>query len=547
MTATTRQTSVDKDQKTTDLVTNFVEAEKIQDPESDVPSLNMSSAASNNEKRSSSASHKTSAFNAYMLFCTLVVGLGGLNWGYENALVGPVSAMKSFVRDMQGINTQTGQYVLTARHQSIIFSVPLTGTVVGALLTTPVQNRFGRKWALLGSYITSMGAVFLQLFAPNFVAFVLGRWWNAVSYGAALAIAPNFMADLVPAKMRGRFVSGANIATIASSVLATVVCYAAQETHGEDKLSYKIPLAVQAVLPFLMTVPTFFVCESPSWLLTKGRVEDARKTLRSIRGFSDEEVEKELNVLQAIEDESRQRENPKFWEIYKPEHIRRTLVGGSIFSLNQLSGIILSTTFAAVFLTQLGAGNPFLFSVIGNLCLLAGTIGAPFVLDNFGRRPTALIGFTILLAIDATAGALAFFAKTNRNAAIVIAVLSFIFNIVWTLSFYSISLLMPAEIPTERLRNPTMTHAIGCGQLTAILTTLVVPLITAEDAANLGAKAYLIFGGLMAAIVVLAALLLPETKGRTSLEIDELYARHIPAWRWKGFETSANRLAAQAQ
>lgn len=495
---------------------------------------------------SSAPSHKStsaSAFNRYMLFCTLVVGLGGLNWGYENALVGPVSAMKPFVRDMQGANPATGEFVLTARHQSIIFSVPLTGTVVGALASTPVQQRFGRKLALLIAYATSIGAVFLQLFAPTFAAFIVGRWWNAVSYGAALAIAPNFLADLVPAAMRGRFVSGANIATIASSVLATTACYLSETLHPNDKLAYRIPLAVQACLPFCLLAPTFFICESPSWLVSKGRLADARATLRSIRGFSDEEVDKELAVLRATEEEVKLREKPRFWEIYKPENIRRTLVGGSIFSLNQCSGIILSTTFAAVFLTQLGVGNPFLFSLIGNLCQFIGTIGAPFVLDNFGRRPTALMGFSILLVIDCIAGGLAFIANDKQGARLAIAVLSFIFNICWTLSFYSISLLMPAEIPTERLRNATMTHAVGFGQLTAILTTLVMPLITAQDGANLGAKAYLIFAALMAMILVAAAALLPETKGRTSLEIDELYARRIPAWRWKDFETSAQRIA----
>ncbi|UZJ55551.1 hypothetical protein CBS101457_004871 [Exobasidium rhododendri] len=479
----------------------------------------------------------TSPLNGYMLFCTLVVGFGGLNWGYENALVGPISAMRAFVAHMQGVNPDTGLYVLTARNQSILFSVPLTGTVIGALASSPMQARFGRKWSLICSYCFSIGAVFVQLFAPTFPVFIVGRWWNAVSYGSALAIAPNYLADLVPASMRGRFVSAANIATIAASVLATSICVVTQKTHALDRLSYMIPLAVQACLPFCLLIPTLFCCESPSWLLTKGRVSEARATLRSIRGFSDEDVEKELAILQAIEEESRLREMPKFWEIYRAENIRRTLVGGSIFSLNQCSGIILSTTYATVFLTQLGVGDPFVLSLIGNLCLFAGTIGAPFVLDNFGRRPTALIGFTLLFVIDCISGGLAFIADRNISAGKAIAGLSFLFNICWTLSFYSISLLMPAEVPTERLRNATMTHAIGFGQLTAILTTLLLPLITAQDAGNLGAKAYLIFAGLMLMILISAALLLPETRGRTSLEIDELYARKVSAWRWKGFET----------
>lgn len=394
---------------------------------------------------------------------------------------------------------------------------------------------------MLCAYCFSIGAVFLQLFAPNLGAYIAGRWWNAVSYGAALAIAPNYLADLVPASMRGRFVSAANIATIASSVLATLACYLAETLHRHDRLSYIVPFAVQAALPFFLLAPSLFIVESPAWLLSKGRSESARAVLRSIRGYSELELSRELHVLRMIEEESRRKKKPKFWEIYKRRNIRRTLVGGSIFSLNQCSGIILSTTFAAVFLTQLGVGDPFLFSLIGNLCQLLGTIGAPLILDNFGRRPTALIGFTVLFIIDCVAGGLSFIATNNEHVVKAIAALSFLFNIVWTLSFYSISLLMPAEIPTERLRNATMTHAVGFGQLTAILTTLVMPLIVAEDAGNLGAKAYLIFAVLMLLIIVATAFLLPETKGRTSLEIDELYAHHVPAWRWKYFETLAGK------
>lgn len=100
----------------------------------------------------------TSPLNGYMLFCTLVVGFGGLNWGYENALVGPVSAMRAFVAHMQGVNPETGMYVLTATNQSILFSVPLTGTVVSGKHTgetfdtdqfLPTCSLFCHRWELL--------------------------------------------------------------------------------------------------------------------------------------------------------------------------------------------------------------------------------------------------------------------------------------------------------------------------------------------------------------------------------------------------------------
>lgn len=83
-----------------------------------------------------------------------------------------------------------------------------------------------------------------------------------------------------------------------------------------------------------------------------------------------------------------------------------------------------------------------------------------------------------------------------------------------------------------------MSYAIGWGQATAVVTTLALPQITARDAGNLAAKAYLIFGGCMLVITILAFFLLPETRGRTFFEIDQLYSNRVPAWRWSKYEFS---------
>jgi MFS family permease len=101
--------------------------------------------------------------------------------------------------------------VFTARNQDILYSLPLVGTILGAIISTPQQKFFGRKWSLLQDYTFSIGGVFLQLFAPNFGAFVAGRFWNGIGYGSALAIAPLYLADIVPASYRGISVASSNV------------------------------------------------------------------------------------------------------------------------------------------------------------------------------------------------------------------------------------------------------------------------------------------------------------------------------------------------
>ncbi|EPQ30684.1 uncharacterized protein PFL1_01585 [Pseudozyma flocculosa PF-1] len=470
----------------------------------------------------------------------LTISLSGATYGLENAIMSPLAAMPRFVEKFQGVNPDTGDLTFTASHQSMLFSIPLIGTILGAILSSPLQNRFGRKWTLFSTYVFSIPATQLQLWSPNLAAFIIGRLLNGLSYGCALSIGPLYLADVVPAKIRGGAVASTNLLTILANLLAAICCWSTEKTYS-DRRQYMVPLALQAALPLLLLVPTPLLPESPVWFVQKGRIDDARKSLRKVRPVSDAAIEHELGILIRGEQERKDlAKETRFTDIFAREHLVRTMVAGSFFALNQISGIILSTTYATIFLTQVGVADPFVLTVYAYVCQLVAAALAIYALERVGRRSLALPGFVVLTAIDFVAGALAF-RSSDPAIAQTIAGLAMVFNFVWTLCFYSISLLMPSELPTQRLRNYTMSYAIGWGQTTAVVTTLAVPQITAADAAGLGAKAYLIFGGCMACITVAAFFLLPETKGRTFVEVDELYEMRIPAWRWKAAQISLDR------
>lgn len=470
------------------------------------------------------------------VFVTVItIALSGATYGLENSLMSPLAAMPEFVKKYQGINRDTRDYTFTASHQSMIFSIPLIGTIAGALLSPFLQDRLGRKWSLCAAYMFSIPSTQLQLWAPNLAAFILGRVMNGLAYGCALSIGPLYLADVVPTSIRGGAVASSNLLTILANLMAAICCWASDNNY-DDTRKYKVPLAAQAGLPFLLLLPTPFLPESPVWCVQKGRIGEARMALKRVRPVSDIEIEEELQEIVRAEQERRNlAKDTKFTDILSRKHLLRTMVAGSFFSLNQISGIILSTTYATVFLTQLGLGDPFVLTVYAYVCQVVGAALAIVALEKVGRRSLALPGFVVLTIIDIAAGVLAFYTQ-NPNVAKAISALAMVFNFVWTLCFYSISLLMPSELPTQRLRNYTMSYAIGWGQATAVVTTLALPQITASDAGNLAAKAYLIFGGCMLVITILAFFLLPETRGRTFFEIDQLYTHHIPAWRWSKYE-----------
>lgn len=260
--------------------------------------------------------------------------------------------------------------------------------------------------------------------------------------------------------------------------------------------------------------------------------------MRRLRGYTSWQLDDEFRVIVLCEENERElTANVHFWDLFNRENFKRTITAGSFYSLNQISGVILSTTYTTVFLSQLGIGNAFVFTVIASCCTLAGTIFSPMVIDIYGRRLTALSGMILLFFIDIVAGALAFF-PNNSGALLTIAALGFVFNFFWATSFLSISVLLPPEMATPKLRSHTMSYTVACAQTTAVITTFAVPQLTSAGAANLGAKTYLVFAGCMAFVIVWSFFLMPETRGRTYAEIDEMYDKKVPMWRWSSFETS---------
>ncbi|KAK7702694.1 hypothetical protein SLS57_011245 [Botryosphaeria dothidea] len=483
------------------------------------------------------------AVNPFLIATCTTFAAASFLFGFDDKVISPIIALEPFVDKYQGVNSTTGALVFTARNQNLLLAVPLVGSILGALAAYPLNNKFGRKWPLVGAYFISIGGCFLQLFAPNLASFIIGRFWNAFVMGIANSTAPLYLGETVPVAIRGTVVASINVMNLLAGVIATLVVYA---THARtDKLSYMVPLAVQCCLPVILIPLTAILPESPQWLIGKGRMDEAYASLRKLRGFSDAEVHDELRVMKLCEDNERnQTKEVSVWSIFDRQNIKRTITAGSFFSFNQCSGVFLSTTYATVFLVEIGVASPFALTIIASCCTLAGTIVAPLLIDRLGRRPLALFGMFMLLACDVGAGGLAF-DMGDRNKVLGIAALSFIFNFFWASSFYSLSNVMPSEIATIKLRSYTMSYTIAWAQTTAVITTIAVPQLTAADGAGLGAKTYLIFAGCMVGIILFVFFLMPETKGRTFAEIDEIYDAGVPMWRWKDYQTTTDAKAAK--
>lgn len=102
---------------------------------------------------------------------------------------------------------------------------------------------------------------------------------------------------------------------------------------------------------------------------------------------------------------------------------------------------------------------------------------------------------------------------------------------------------LPTEIASPALREPTMAWSIFWSYTTAVITTFAVPQIMSADAANLGVKTAYVFAGCVLVTIIWAYFYLPETMGRTVAEIDEMYRIGLPMRNWRGYSCESSNVA----
>ncbi|OCT52710.1 hypothetical protein CLCR_09792 [Cladophialophora carrionii] len=525
--------------------------------------------------------HPTGFWNWRLIVNMIIIGLSLGLYGYDNNFVAPLLALPLFILKYQGhgpaFTVSVMLWILLpilsltsilARNLDLIVTVPLVGDLEisddftaasGSFVAVPLMKRIGRKKTMMLAYflLCTPGSI-LQVFAPNTGALVVGRFWNCkqlpeyqllvspklilldVGISVLTTTAPLYLTELVPAHIRARAVGFCVAGVCVVAIIATTIVWGTEKI--DDSRQYKVPLAIQATCPVVFGVLMLFCHESPLWYVQNGKLDDARRALMALRNNATELVETELSLSQAaVVAERERREQSRFWDILDRTHLQRTLIAGTLLCSGQVGGQILMQTYSTVILVQSGVADPFQITIIITCLQFLGTMVGPVLVDKVGRRPVALAGFSILFVLDMAAGSLAAAGLTTKGQQLGLAAVFIVFAFFNAASIQSLAFLLPAEIPTPSLREPTMAWSTFWSYCTAVITTFAVPQITAPDAGNLGAQAAFIFGGCVFVTVIWSYFYIPETMARSAAEIDEMYAAKLPMRKWRGYKSQTVR------
>lgn len=323
---------------------------------------------------------KTANLTKPLLLSAAFISCAGLLFGFDTAVISGVTA------------SLEAKFALTKISLGLTVAIALVGTIVGALLGSIPGDLWGRRDSLKITGALFFISAFGCALANNWYVFMLARFIGGLGIGAASVLAPMYIAEISPAKLRGRLVAMFQANVVLGILLAYVSNYLIGLCGLEADLEWRMKLGILAIPALVFFSGLFFVERSPRWLAMRGRYEEAIQTLKKLcLTPSDAEAEFENICASLAQSKAEQAQDEK---LFQKKYLLPIFLAFSIAAFNQLSGInallyYLNDIFAAA---GFGKESSDLQAVVIGATNMLFTLLAMSVIDKFGRKFLLLVG-----------------------------------------------------------------------------------------------------------------------------------------------------------
>jgi sugar porter (SP) family MFS transporter len=326
----------------------------------------------------------------YPVTIAFIVALGGFLMGFDASVI---SGVVKFIEPEFGLDKiQLGWSVA-----SLAFAATFAMLAAG-----PVSDRYGRKAVLAYAAVLFFISAIGSAVAPTFLTLVIARMVGGLGVGAALIIAPMYIAEISPSKMRGRMVSINQLNIVIGISVAFFTNYLVLKLGQSDyswatslrlgEWNWRWMLGLEALPAILYFFGLFLVPESPRWLIMHGRHQEALDIMARVS--SAHEAKTEIAEIRSSIARSREQRSSRLAELFhKPMRLVLT-IGLSVAVLQQITGINSVFFYAPMIFEQSGIGTnaSYLQAILVGLTNLVFTLAAIALIDRIGRKKLLVNG-----------------------------------------------------------------------------------------------------------------------------------------------------------
>lgn len=326
---------------------------------------------------------------SHSVFIAIVVALGGFIFGFDASVI---SGVLSFV---------TAEFQLSDWQQGFVVSSPTLGAVLGSLIAGPSADAFGRKKILIVIAALYVISAIFSAFAPNYYVLITARFIGGIAF-ASLVLAPMYIAEISPAKLRGKMISINQLNIVIGLSAAYFANYYLLQLSGgtnglavslgitENVWRWMLGLEIIPAIGYLLLL--FMVPESPRWLVCNGQEEKAKPILQKL--FPLEKVETLINDIKTSSEDKAPPLVIRLKQLFSKKMRIIVAVGLVVGISQQITGVNAIYFYAPSIFEQSGVGQDAAFSqaIWVGIINVVFTIVSMLLIDKLGRKPLMLIG-----------------------------------------------------------------------------------------------------------------------------------------------------------
>lgn len=426
-----------------------------------------------------------------ILIWSITVALAGFLFGFDTVVISGAD------KQLQALWQSSDSF-----HGWVVISSALWGTVLGALFAGFPTNKFGRKNTLIWIGILFSVSAIGSALANDPITFAIFRFIGGIGVGVSTIAAPAYISEISPADKRGKLVGFYQFSLVFGILIAFLSNYM---LSGLGENAWRWMVGVEGIPAVIYTLFVLTVPKSPRWLITQGRIDEAKKVLRLID--PDQDVDAVVDIIQQDD-----KNNVKGESIFMKKYRFPLMLAFLIAFFNQVSGINAFLYYAPRIFEEAGLGEStaLLSSVgIGVTNMLFTLLGINLI-DKLGRKQLMYIG-SVGYIVSLSLVACAFFFQWEGMA---VPIFLFIFIAAHAIGQGSVIWVFISEIFPNHLRGSGQAFGCSVHWILAAAIPAAVPFLFSTIGAG---TVFLFFAVMMVLQLLWVHFIMPETKG-VSLE-----------------------------